>query len=200
MRFMREWTFSVPPPHPTLTLKRRHTQPPRASCICQTGTFRASLPIPASPSLDCALSLRNPSGHHPGIKGVVVIYLPIESFQRPTGYSLFLWQEGSIFHNIYLLRLGWSIIAATNLNGRRWDLSAFPLPRRGGSQGTCWQSLTWKLEQPSWKQSCLGAGGRCTESWAMSGLGHWFLDTPLLPSASSLPAQRCRWKERGCSG
>ena len=32
--------------------------------------------FPASPSLDCALSLRNPSGHHPGIKGVVVIYLP----------------------------------------------------------------------------------------------------------------------------
>ena len=46
MRFVREWTFSVPPPHPTLTLKRRHTQPPRASCICQAGTFRASLRPP----------------------------------------------------------------------------------------------------------------------------------------------------------
>ena len=32
--------------------------------------------IPAFPCLDCALSLRNPSGHHPGFKGVVVIYLP----------------------------------------------------------------------------------------------------------------------------
>lgn len=192
----------MPPPHPTLTLKRRHTQPPGASWPQVLWHLQG---IPASPCLDCALFLRNPSGHHPGFKGVVVIYLPNNGIIPKANrlFSLFFffwWQDGSIFHNIYLLRLGWSIIAATNLNGRRWTLSAFPLPRRGGSQGTCWQSLKWKLEQPSWKQSCLGAGGRCAESWEMSGMGHWFLDTPLPASASSLPAQRCRWKERVCSG
>lgn len=91
----------MPPPHPTLTLKRRHTQPPGASWPQVLWHLQG---IPASPCLDCALFLRNPSGHHPGFKGVVVIYLPNNGIIPKANrlFSFFFFVAGRIHFSQHL--------------------------------------------------------------------------------------------------